>query len=217
MTIATTDQKARLLDLTTGILEMVRDGNRDIGQVSAVLQAIKDDPEFAARLLAKSGGWPIWRTLTIGGVSKNNLLKRLRDGGFFVSDRVPDIMGQPAFKTSAEPHKVSFVRVEVADLGFAEFANAPTTVKIFNRKRLAGHNLDLCDPEDVLHLLLTFKDQPRGDRFWVGMEPIASSVGSPSVFCVECFDGGEHWLGVGDAYPDDHWGLGQELVFRSRK
>ncbi|MBI2624717.1 hypothetical protein HYW67_04530 [Candidatus Parcubacteria bacterium] len=50
--VATTDQKARLLDLTTGMLEMVRDGNRDIEQVSAVLQVIKEDPKFVVRLLA---------------------------------------------------------------------------------------------------------------------------------------------------------------------
>jgi hypothetical protein len=48
---ATTDQKARLLDLTTGVLELVRDGKRDINSVSAVLQTIKDDRDFVTRLL----------------------------------------------------------------------------------------------------------------------------------------------------------------------
>ena len=47
--IAMTDQKARLLDLVTGVLEMTRDGNRDIGEVSQVLQVIKDDPNFVTR------------------------------------------------------------------------------------------------------------------------------------------------------------------------
>lgn len=47
---ATTEQKARLLDLITGVLEMVRDGKRDISSVSAVLQIIKDDTAFATRL-----------------------------------------------------------------------------------------------------------------------------------------------------------------------
>ena len=51
--VATTDQKARLLDLTTGVLELVRDGNRDIGSVSSVLQIIKDDPCFETRLLPR--------------------------------------------------------------------------------------------------------------------------------------------------------------------
>lgn len=53
--VATTDQKARLLDLVTGILELTRDGRRDAEEIGAVLQVIKDDPEFARRLLAPSG------------------------------------------------------------------------------------------------------------------------------------------------------------------
>ncbi|KKW31762.1 MAG: hypothetical protein UY75_C0001G0017 [Parcubacteria group bacterium GW2011_GWC2_52_8c] len=49
-TIATTDQKARLLDLTTGILEMARDGNRDYEEVIEVFQVIKEKPNFATIL-----------------------------------------------------------------------------------------------------------------------------------------------------------------------
>ena len=41
--------KARLLDLTTGVLELVRDGNRDAESVCEVFQIIKDDPLFASR------------------------------------------------------------------------------------------------------------------------------------------------------------------------
>lgn len=41
--------KARLLDLTTGVLELARDGNRDAESVCEVLQIIKDDPLFASR------------------------------------------------------------------------------------------------------------------------------------------------------------------------
>lgn len=50
-----TDQKkARLLDLTTGILEMTRDGNRDIDQVLDVFQVIKDERNFAT-ILERNG------------------------------------------------------------------------------------------------------------------------------------------------------------------
>ncbi|OGF82592.1 hypothetical protein A3B18_01370 [Candidatus Giovannonibacteria bacterium RIFCSPLOWO2_01_FULL_46_13] len=52
---ANTAQKARLLDLTTGMLELTRDEKRDIEQVCSMLQIIKDDPDFAKRLLAKNG------------------------------------------------------------------------------------------------------------------------------------------------------------------
>lgn len=46
MAFATTEQKkARLLDLVTGILEMVRDGNRGYDEVIDTLQAIKSEPK----------------------------------------------------------------------------------------------------------------------------------------------------------------------------
>lgn len=51
---ATTDQKARLLDLTTGVLELVRDGKRDAGEVCDVLQLIKDRRDFASMLRAEA-------------------------------------------------------------------------------------------------------------------------------------------------------------------
>ena len=52
MTIATTDQKARMFDLTTAVSELVRDGNRPAGPVLDVLQFMKDKREGAERLLA---------------------------------------------------------------------------------------------------------------------------------------------------------------------
>ena len=51
--VAKTDLKARLLDLVTGTLELTRDGGRDIGSVCDVLQIVKEDPGFAARLLGE--------------------------------------------------------------------------------------------------------------------------------------------------------------------
>ena len=45
--------KARLLDLTTGVLELVRDGNRDAYQVCEVLQVVKDNPGFFRQFFAQ--------------------------------------------------------------------------------------------------------------------------------------------------------------------
>ncbi len=52
--VATTDQKARMFDLTAGVMELVRDGNRNIGEVCDVLQIIKEDVNFAPRLLGQA-------------------------------------------------------------------------------------------------------------------------------------------------------------------
>jgi len=51
---AKTDQKARLLDLTTSLLELTRDGDREYDSVCNVLQIIKDKPNFAEILLSKT-------------------------------------------------------------------------------------------------------------------------------------------------------------------
>jgi hypothetical protein len=61
--VATTEQKARLLDLTTGVLELVRDGKRNPEDVLRVFQIIKEDRKFAERLLGKSTAPALLETL----------------------------------------------------------------------------------------------------------------------------------------------------------
>ena len=204
---ATTEQKARFLDLVTGTLEMVRDGKRAIEPILTILQGIKDEVNFAQRLLAKT--MIIWKTIMVGGLSKDKLLKRLVDSGRNVSDWAKDIMSKSAFKTSTKPHEVSFVRVKVRDLGFTQ---NPTTTELFARIKEVG---ELCQPEDGPWLAL--QDQPCGDIFWLAMEPITDSGGGPGVFSVGRDGDGGRWLGAVCADPDSHWSLDGEIVFRSRK
>ncbi len=174
--IATTEQKARLLDIATGVLELVRDGNRDIQQVSAVFQMVKDDPSFYGKLFGKlfPRRFEVWKTITIGGVSKDELVMRLGDG-FDVSDWAKDIMSKPEFVTASKPHEVSLTRVKVRDLGFKE---APTTTELFARIKEVG---DLCPAEVGSHLRLVDKDQPKNTWYWVAMEPITDSDGDPHI------------------------------------
>lgn len=211
---ATTDQKARLLDLTIGVLELTRDGNRNIEDVNAVLQVIKNDSNFASRLLAKKdgAGWPVWKTLTIGGLKSKELLKRLEQNGFYVSNWAKGVMGKTAFTTLAETHNVALVRVKVRDLGFKE---KPTTIELFARAKEQG--LDLCPAEVGPHLRLALMDQLRGEWVWVAMEPITDSDDYPRVFRVERLDGGEQWLSADYAHSDTCWNLESEVVFCLRK
>jgi len=206
MMSATTEQKARFLDLVTGTLEMVRDGKRAIEPILTILQGIKDKANFAERLLAKT--MVVWKTIMVGGLSKDKLLKRLVQAGRNVSDWVKD-HSKLAFKTSAEPHEISFIRVEVKDLGFTQ---NPTTTELFARIKEVG---ELCQPEDGPWLAL--QDQPCGDIFWLAMESIAGSGGNPMVFIVGRNDDSGRWLGTRYAGPDNPWYLDNEVVFRSRK
>lgn len=203
---ATTEQKARLLGLATGVFKMVLDGKRPIEPILSLLQGIKDDPNFVQRLLGKI--MIVW-TITVGGLPKEELLERLARAGREVNDLARDIASKPAFKTSAGACEVSFVRVRVGDLGFAE---CPTTTRLLARIKEVGN---LCQPEDGPWLGLL--EQPCGDFFWIALEPILDSVGSPGVFYVYRNNGGKRWLHADYAFPNSQWDLDGEIVFRLRK
>ncbi len=51
-------KKARLLDLVTTVLELVRDGKRDVDQVTGTLQRIKENPNFAEAKVSASAEKP---------------------------------------------------------------------------------------------------------------------------------------------------------------
>jgi hypothetical protein len=153
----------------------------------------------------------VWKTIMVGGLNKDELLKRLVQTGRNVGNWAKDIVSKPAFRTSAIPHEVSFVRVEIRELGFT---HGPTTNELFARILNVGN---FCEPEDALWLSL--EDQSCGDWFWVAMEPITDSDGDRLNFYVERRnDNSERWLYTLYAYPpDDQWNLDYEIVFRSRK
>jgi len=193
-------------------------GEATMGQFEAVInklggmEGLKRFLSGESVIKAAKNIFSVWRTLSTGGVSKADLLKRLKDGDVYVSDWARDIMGKPAFKTSAEPQEISFVRLKVADLGFTQ---GPTTKELFARAKAQG--FDLCEAEDGPHLRLSLIDQPRGDWFWVAMEPILDSVGVPYVFGVERNVGDERWLDASYASPSGRWYLEGPIVFRLRK
>ena len=157
--------------------------------------------------------WPVWRTLTIGEVSKDNLANRLKDGDFLVSDRARDVMSGREFTTLSEPMGISLVRLKVRDLGFMK--ETTTTDELF--RRAEEYSLDLCPAEVGPHLRLTLTDQPRNDGFSVVMEPIADSDGNPHIFYIWRDRDGWRWLSASGANRFDLWNLVGELVFCLRK
>ena len=135
-TIATTDQKARLLDLTTGILEMARDGNRDYEEVIEVFQVIKEKPNFATILGRNSKAVvpkPVPPLLEpIGTVAIPALAGRFRTREKFVLNYGPKV--KPG--------------VRIAYLGdnfeewFLPMVEQPTAEAVVNYSRLTRSELD---------------------------------------------------------------------------
>jgi len=102
------------------------------------------------------------------------------------------------------------VWLRVRDLGFT---SAPTTTELFARAKERG--LELCPPEVGPYLRLANKDQPPG-WYYIGMEPVADSVGDPRVFYLARFGDGL-WLLDSWAYPGRRWVLVDQFVFGVRK
>ena len=106
---ATTDQKARMLDLTTGVLELVRDGKRSIENVSAVLQIIKDNQDFVTQLRVmpvfsrdmRKEGWDLVEDVGDPGeilIANLEIVSFLREGEGSISG---DVMRQRAVELGA--------------------------------------------------------------------------------------------------------------------
>ena len=164
-----------------------------------------------AGLRVEIKGFPVWKSLTIGGVSRDELAKKLADGGHHVSGYAKDIMGKPAFKVVRNKTTVKLVRVTARDLGFT---SESTFAEIC--KRAKQNDLDLCPAEVGPHLRLVYTDQPMDEWNWIAAETISDSGGDPSLFNVVRRSGGS-WLGAGWAGLGGRWALGGHIVFVSRK
>lgn len=155
------------------------------------------------------GKFPVWKSLDIGGKTKQELVGELRKNGILVGPWAVDMFERAAFVTQPEPRTTDLSIVEVRDLGFTR---EPWTVSVFARIKELGHTL--CAPDAGPHIRLSFKDQLPGDYFWVAME-----VGSeeeqpdPRVFFIGRSDNGTRWLRGYSAKSDFRWVLNSKFVF----
>jgi len=149
--------------------------------------------------------------LEIGGESSEDLQAYLRNGNFQVSDCARDMLNSQYFATLIEPKTIGLVRLKVSALGFT---GSTATEELFRRAKELG--LELSPAEVGPHLRLTYKNQPMGEWFYIGMKPITDRHGSPDIFKLERYEGGA-WLSAGWANPYDSWRPYDEFVFSLRK
>lgn len=152
-------------------------------------------------------------TLTIGGVSKDGLLKRLK-AGWSVSDQAREAMEWAAFTTLSKAASLKLGWITVQNLGFTE---EPTMTELFTRIKEVGA---LCPAEVGPHLRLADKDQRRGTRYEVAVvEPILeiTPIGNPNFFCVGRDDDGERWLDTNYPHPNHQMPLDRTIVLVLRK
>ena len=160
------------------------------------------------------------RTITVGGVSRPELLERLRAAGVQLNESGEQLFADVRFTTSDSPTKITTVELTVADLGLAEGA---TTAEIMRHAEGAG--LMVCPLELGPHLRLEYVDQPEG---FVGqpVRPHAAPVGSITVMSapISTDDGvpkgfylrrieGLLWLRGYHAGDDHVWSPDDHLLF----
>lgn len=163
--------------------------------------------------------------MTIGGKGKTELLKDLEDRvksdnseeKIYISDYARSMMNNPEFFTMEKPESIDLVRLKVSDLGFPGATNIQDIYM-----KAAELGLELCPPEVGPQLRLNYdqvfkREQPKGEWFFTGMNPVSDPGGNPDVFYVDRNHGGERWLSSRWARPDDRWSPESELCFRSRK
>ena len=115
--------------------------------------------------------------------------------------------GRTNFVTSSSFRRVKLERCKLRKL-FPD--NKPTLQEIQNRIREIGSS---CAAEDALHLRTQFIDQPKGDHFWVIVEPIPVSMDSlPGIFYL-CSNGGGLWIEILPVGTEVCWSLDTEIVY----
>ena len=167
--------------------------------------------ELTVSAVAKD--WKTWRTIKLGtGLNPYSFRTALKEADCGIMDSGNDILGKLAFTVSKTEAEVELVNVSVAELGFKDYA---TRVDIYKRANELG--LDLCPAEVGPQLRLQYKDQPKGERCIIGMEPITGSGGNLRIFVVEHSFDGKHLLFGNIGIPDIFWNGLSRWVFLRRK
>lgn len=127
--------------------------------------------------------------------------------GVEVSSWAKELLAKTTYSKKKET--LNLVITTPAELGFTDY---PTTTQLYARAKEKGY--DLCPAEVGPQLAGTLEEV---GWIFVGMEPVADSVGDPLVFAVRRLDDGEQWLRTGWSHPGGQWGLDIRIVFRLRK
>lgn len=101
----------------------------------------------------------ITRTVTVGGLTKEELLTQLQQNGISMNEAADTLFASEKFITAETRYAVMTVELPVRNLGFPDGA---TLVELYAKATALG--LKLCPIELGAHLRLQYLDQPEGAR-----------------------------------------------------
>ncbi len=117
--------------------------------------------------------------VTVGGKTKEELIKEMKENKVWISDWAKDILSNPDFTISKRPQHLSLIIISLKDLGFPVGAS---TDEIYEKVKKLG--LELCPAEVGPNVSLKFNDLPTAAGIFIGMKQISDPKGAPLIFDV---------------------------------
>ena len=142
----------------------------------------KTSPANMPPILVRSAvAVPVWKRITVGTFANSFALRNALDAaGCGIGDQAEEILARPTFTLGATKTDVELVAVSAAELGFQ--TDAASLAEIYARAQRLG--FELAAAEVAPQLRLQYFDQPIGEFFLIGMEPIKTWKGEPVILTV---------------------------------
>jgi hypothetical protein len=159
--------------------------------------------------------------ITIGGVSKGQLIERVK-AVRFVSPYAERIMKHENFTTLEKPTTALLTILTPKDFGFTKMAEVadllhPDRLAAWSKENLDGWEITIVPAEVGPHLAIQYTGQPQNEFLWMAMDRIPGYAGRPFLFYIERDDDevnslDSHWM-----YPAAPWPLHYTVAFRLQK
>ena len=164
--------------------------------LSAAEPIIRATPSHASQSSALDHNAPagiaVWRTITLGANTGVDAYRDALDAARIkVGVSADEILGRPAFTYATSTREVELAIVSVAELGLD--ADASSQSEVYARAKRMG--LELCPAEVAPRLRLDYRDQPLGEALDIGMEPVATYSGDPTILALVNFGSGLMLIG----------------------
>jgi hypothetical protein len=162
----------------------------------------------------------VMRVITIGGLSKAELLKQLQSKAVLLNESADKLFASELFTTAETCRSWTTIELSVRDLGFPQGA---TTAEIYAQAAALG--LGLCPLELGPHFRLRYQDQPEG--YWgqpirrhqapsgsitIASEELTPDDDFPKGFYIRRIKG-QLWLRGYRAGPKHMWEADDHLLF----
>lgn len=149
----------------------------------------------------------IFKKISIGGITKEQLMTRLLEAGIQFNAYAHTLFQHPSFSFNETIEKMSLVKLKIADLQMTEPCFFPQIIK-----KAQEVNLQLCPLVLGAFLRLDYLNQPEGPYLTIASLKPESNEDFPNGFYIRNFEG-KLWLRGYKASDDYAWPIDSEFIF----